>query len=197
MERNLKTIAEAHHTWLNPVGGVTPANLLNGEKRSAYLVELIRTWGGEDPSILEVGCNAGRNLNALWQAGYKKLSGLEIYPGAIEVMKKTFDITPTIYLGPVEEQVRLLPDFDVIYSMCVLMHFHPESTWVFEELAKRAPVLIVIEDEKGTSDWKWPRNYKAIFEGLGMQQVFEENCGNIEGLGDRYFTRVFKKAEGK
>ena len=189
----MKTIQEAHHTWLNPTGGVTPSHFLKGDARSRYLVDLVKAHTADNPAILEIGSNVGRNLNHLWQAGYKNLYGVEINAAAVALGVEKFPARPTMYIGPIEEHIKELPNFDLIYSMCVLMHIHPDSVWVFDEIAKRTNLIITIEDEVGTSDWKWPRNYQEIFEKVGFVQVSFRNCADIDGLGNRYFARVLRK----
>lgn len=44
----------------------------------------------KDPSIMELGCNVGRNLNFLYLNNFKHLNGIEINPHAIECGRKNY-----------------------------------------------------------------------------------------------------------
>ena len=44
-----------------------------------------------EATILEFGCNVGRNLNFLYKNGFKNLTGVEICNAAIELGKKIYE----------------------------------------------------------------------------------------------------------
>jgi hypothetical protein len=70
----LKSNDELQKYWRNPNEmNVTSGHLL-GDRRSEYLVSLVRQYVKPDASILELGCNIGTNLNHLWKAGYHNFS---------------------------------------------------------------------------------------------------------------------------
>ena len=58
---------------------------------------------------------------------------------------------------------------------------------------KRSQMLITIEDEKNVSERHFPRNYRKIFDGLGMKQVYEKHLSQNEGLNKKFYARVFAK----
>ena len=73
-----KTRDELWEFWKHPTQGDgknLPTNYLQGEEKSQYLVELIKRYAEPNAEILEIGCNIGRNLNYLFNAGYTKLGG--------------------------------------------------------------------------------------------------------------------------
>jgi SAM-dependent methyltransferase len=58
-----------------------PEGYLDNEitlRRSKYLYEVISKHFTTDVKILELGSNVGRNLNYLYERGYKNLTGVEI-----------------------------------------------------------------------------------------------------------------------
>ena len=64
--------------WRHPIPGDgqnLPLDYLWGEERGQFLVGLIKRYVGLDAKILEIGCNVGRNLNYLFNAGYTNLGG--------------------------------------------------------------------------------------------------------------------------
>jgi SAM-dependent methyltransferase len=161
-----------------------------------YLVSLARQYVKPDASIVELGCNAGRNLYQLWTAGYHDLSGVEINPAALELMKQTFpDMKLRTYKGSIEDRVRDLEEHDLVFTVATLEHIHSDSEWVFAEITLKAKkYLITIEgEEKVESELHFPRNYKNIFEGLGMQQVYEKQLSGEQGLSTKLYARVFSK----
>jgi SAM-dependent methyltransferase len=198
----LKTREELHAYWQDPDEGNRPeAYLEHGAptKRSEFLVRLFRQYVSPEWRILEIGCNAGRNLHFLDQAGYHNLAGIEISPQAVRLLHETFPEMArriSIYRGAVEAVIRELnaASFDVVFALAVLEHIHPESDWIFSEMARIAGrLLVTIEDERSSSWRHVPRSYDQVFEPLGMKQVCMEENGPEQGLSPVFVTRVFQK----
>jgi 2-polyprenyl-3-methyl-5-hydroxy-6-metoxy-1,4-benzoquinol methylase len=199
-----KSLSEIHSYWQNPTGGNQPECYLAEEetlqKRSRYLVSLLERLAKPDARILEIGCNAGRNLSHLFEAGYRNLEAIEISENAVALLRKSFPEMASqirVHCTPVEEIIKTFPDgaFDVVFTMAVLEHVHTASEWIFPEMVRITKgLLITIEDERGLSWRHFPRNYQSIFEPLGVRQVEWKQCRLEEqGLGDQFFTRVFAK----
>jgi 2-polyprenyl-3-methyl-5-hydroxy-6-metoxy-1,4-benzoquinol methylase len=168
-------------------------------RRGDLLLQLLDSCSLDDPSILEVGCNVGRNLECLRQAGYTRLAGIEINQDAIDLLQRQFPQlaeTASITISPVEEAIVKLnkSSFDVVFSMAVLVHIHTDSDWVFAEMARVARRnIITIEDELNCTERHFKRNYKTIFEAHGFRQLNERDCKDIEGLDASYTARVFAR----
>jgi len=65
--------------WLLPPEEANkPEAYLEGRGRSEYLTGLMKRFGNPENTILELGCNVGRNLLYLWQNGFVNLSGIEM-----------------------------------------------------------------------------------------------------------------------
>ena len=191
-----------HQYWKSPWDGANlPQNYLMGEARSKFLVNLIKKYAKPDSRILEIGCNVGRNLNYLFRNDFKNLSGIEISDIAVKQLIESYPEMAkiiNIYNFPVEKIIKKLRDgkFDIVFTMAVLEHIHVDSEWIFPEIVRITKgFLITIEDERGISWGRFPRNYKKIFQSFGMRQIEEINCDQIDGLGNYFFARVFKKRE--
>jgi SAM-dependent methyltransferase len=181
---------------------------VDGEKRSDIVVRLVNeAWPDKSISILEPGCNIGRNLHFLIEAGYTNLSGIEVSPRVMEPMRDAFPDVPkttTLHLGTIEDHIVGFEDgeFDVIFTMAVLEHIHPDSEWVFEQLVRVARFgIVTIEDEVNSNSHRiWPRNYKDVFEELGMTEDLSRNCADYpldeNDFGKqpkRFWARRFRK----
>lgn len=195
-----KSRNKLHQYWKQPWDGANlPQNYLKGEARSQLLVEIIKKYVKHSLSILELGCNVGRNLNYLFNSGFMNLSGIEISEEAVQLLKKTYPEMANhskIYNLSVEEIIKEFSDeeFNVVFTMAVLEHIHIDSEWLFFEMVRiTKDFLITIEDERGVSWGRFPRKYKKIFESLGMKQIDKINCDKIDGLGSYFIARVFKK----
>jgi SAM-dependent methyltransferase len=193
-----KPRAALHAYWRAPDDANRPqAYVEGGHERSAFLVEILRRHAAPTDRILEIGCNAGRNLEHLFRAGFANLAGLEISPGALDVLRATYPElarAAALHLGALEERARGFADgeFDAVYTMAVLEHIHRDSDWVFAEIARIAGrVLITIEDERERSWRHFPRNYRRVFEPLGWKQV--EETGAVPGLSRAFVARVFRR----
>lgn len=163
--------------------------------RSLFLVDQMRELVDKDAKILELGCNVGRNLAFLFHGGFKKLSGIEINPTAVEMMKDLFPELKKakITLSKIEDAITELADdsYDVIYSMAVLEHLHTDSDWVFAEMKRVARVIITIEDEHTVSNRHFPRCYADVFGDLGLVQT--ESLERVPGLPNPFRYRVFSR----
>ena len=104
----------------------------------------------------------------------------------------------TLFNRPVEDVITELGDnaYDVVFTMAVLMHIHPESEWVFAEMVritKKHLILIEYEESVESQNWRvFQRNYANVFEPLGMRQICSYKCSG-DAILEGYYTRVFEK----
>jgi hypothetical protein len=202
--RNLRTSRksrdELYKYWEHPYDGRnSPQDYIQPIERSEFLLKFIKKYVQPRDKILEIGCNVGRNLNCLFNAGYKNLEGIEISKEAVDLMKEIYpEMSKSIkvYDKSIEEIIKKMTDIpDVIFTMAVFQHIHPDSNFIFPEIVNKVKkYLITIEDENGISWRHFQRNYRKIFESLKMKQVEEFNCKDVNSLGSAYRVRVFKKA---
>ena len=163
------------------------------------MVEIVKRYAAQNAKILEIGCNVGRNLNYLFLVGFKNLEGIELSEKAIQQLKQSYPkmaCHTKIYNMPVEEIIREFRDceFDIVFTMAVLEHIHTDSEWVFPEIVRiTKDFLIIIEDERCISWRHFPRNYKKVFEPIGIKQIEELDCSDVDELGRSFCARVFKK----
>ncbi len=192
------SLQECLDYWRNPPPINKPINYVEGNGKSQLLLDLVKEYATEKDKLLEIGCNAGRNLNTLYSNGYKELSGIEICTEALELLKQIY---PSLngncqfYNMPVENIIRSFPDneYNVIYTLAVLEHIHTDSEWIFHDMVRVSKDLIITVEDEVTISWRhFPRNYKKIFEQLGMEQVREINCEKVARLSGRVIARVFK-----
>jgi len=167
---------------------------LNYDERSYYLLNILKPHIKKDYKILELGSGTGRNLHHLISSDYKNVFGIEISPKAIALMKKNYSEVLNVWNDSIECKIKNFKngEFDIVFSMLVLMHIHRDSEWIFDEIVRITKrYLITIEEEAtgGKGRKHLPRNFKNIFEPLGMIQIEEDVYPQ---LNDRQFiTRVF------
>lgn len=199
--RRPRSRQQLHQYWKTPWDG---ANLPEGylkdcEARSLFLLDIIRKRVERDARILEIGCNVGRNLSYLFSSGFTNLHGIELSSNAVRLLERTFPEMARqtrILNAPIEEVIGDLDDenFDVVFTMAVLEHIHPSSEWVFSEIVRvTRGTLLTIEDERAHSWRHFPRNYKKVFEPLGMTQIEAIGCSEIDGLGGDFVARTFTR----
>lgn len=149
-------------------------------KDKAIVDFLDRFWRPEvsvDDSILEIGCNAGSNLDRLRELGYGNLGGVEINPAALEQLRRSYPElaeSASLRLGPAETVLRELPDnaVDVVFTMAVLLHIHPSSAALFGDLARVARKYVcTIEAETALAAYVFPRNYARVLGRGGASEV--------------------------
>jgi len=170
----------------------------DGWIRSGYLARYVSNTLTlpKDARIFEVGSGVGRNLAVLKFAGYDHLSGVELSQNSIDTMRAMMPIlTQTnIRPGPAEDVLpSIMPlAFDLVFTMAVLEHLPPESETVFAEIVRiTRKYVLTIEDEQCISFRHFPRNYKRVFEKLGLKQIdFEKK---LVALPRSFRLRLFVK----
>ncbi len=186
--------------WARPADTINAAeDYIAPVGRSEYLGEVIETHCPNTASALEIGCNAGRNLNYLATVQGMKVAGIEYSDHAIRLLRQTYRglDESTVYSGDAVQQIKRIDDksFDLVFSMAVLMHLHPSTPdEFFVDLARVArKYLIFIENCRGGTERSWSRDYKAIIEGSGVATQIHEGSPPCEFPEfDGYTTHVFK-----
>ncbi|MBV9463889.1 MAG: class I SAM-dependent methyltransferase [Verrucomicrobiae bacterium] len=162
----------------------------------AILAQIIaRVSPGE--SILDLGCNVGRELNALWKKGYRNLTGVEIGEEPVKAMKSAF---PELAAG-----ARIINDsmaeallnlgsgeFDLVYAHGSLVSLNAREQYVFDEIC-RVSRKWVITLENEWSMLLFPRDFGEVFRRRGLRQVHHELVR--VGSRKRSALRVFAKED--
>ena len=195
---------ELHNYWQNPPPSENqPLRYLIPEERSIFLLELVeKHLVDSNSSILEIGCNVGRNLNVLHKK-YKNLAAIEISQKALNTGAENY---PSLfreckfYNSSIEDQLVIFKEkgviFDLIFSMAVLQHIHDQSIdQVLNLISSITKLVILVEDENCISERHFPRNYQELFEKRGFAQVEEIKQTTKHGLSSNFITRIFKKEE--
>ena len=187
---NLESNSKVQNYWRNPPVVNQPDRYLNHSERSKFLTGIVKDLVPLEARILEIGCNVGRNLHYLWQAGYHNLKGIEINAKAIDLLRETYPELNNcpIYCGPAEDILPTIGNFDLVFTMAVLMHIKNKS--IFSEIARIADNLITIEQEEGGNWGHFNRNYGKTFTRLGMKEVEQKE---VQGMGDDYVARAFAR----
>jgi SAM-dependent methyltransferase len=188
---------EVQNYWKNPNDPEfnSPETYLESTtKNTQILLDIVNdSLDKKEIKILELGCNVGRNINKLFENGFKNLFAIEINSEAINLMKKSFPNTfssTKIFESSIENKIKEFPDneFDLVFSMAVLMHIHNDSDWIFQHIARITKKnLIIMENENIKARKNFPRNYKNIFEKFGLK---EKKSFNLE---DGYICRIFSR----
>ena len=90
---------EVQNYWKNPddIEFNSPEIYLKsttGRKNTQILLNIINEYfENKEVKILELGCNVGRNINKLFENGFKNLFAIEINSEAITLMEKSFPQT--------------------------------------------------------------------------------------------------------
>ena len=190
---NEACLAETYDIWINYQNHSV---FLNQHSKSHYLLKKLKPYTKKHDKILELGSGTGRNLHYLLSSGYDNVFGIEISPKAIDLMKQKYSDILNVWNDSIENKIKDIKtgEFDIVFSMAVLMHIHRDSEWVFNEIVRVTKrYLITIEEEKkgGKGRKHLPRNFKKIFEDLGMKQVEVDMFPQPDHR--QFITRVFTR----
>jgi SAM-dependent methyltransferase len=187
----MKSRDELHDYWRNPPEQNNPKRYAR-KLSSPFLVGVFEKHVNKELSILELGCNIGRNLNALYQAGYMYLHGVDINPHALYLMREKYPEMSNIANVKLSAlEYYWFQKCDVIFTMAVLCHIHPDSEFIFEYMSENANMIITFEDEHGKGTRHFARNYEEVFSPLDFEQVAYYH--EIEGMNKNYHCRVMVK----
>ncbi|WP_058307192.1 class I SAM-dependent methyltransferase [Gracilibacillus massiliensis] len=192
-----KTLKEIHEYWDS---NSYPETYRKEVERSIYLFSFIEKYIKSHHNIMEIGCNVGRNLEYLHQKGFNQLTGIELSHHAVQELKRNFPKLADeadIIQSPVENVIKHLATdhYDLVFTMAVLEHIHPDSEWIFQEIARVTKSYLITFEAEQADKWRiFPRNYRDIFESLGYKQI-EESSGSQLKLAN-YTLRIFKKKRG-
>lgn len=142
--------------------------------RSQSIINLLSPLITKEDSILEIGCNTGRNLNHLWQSGYQNLRGMEISEHIVKRLRIEYPCLAMIPVdvGPAELSIQKYDgkSVDVIFTMSVLEHLHPDRRFLFGEIARVArKFVLAIEPRHGKrSHMQYPWDIQKEFTAVGL-----------------------------
>ena len=162
--------------WQQPEPeGNVPDSYIGATHRSEMLLEQLGPlpFGSR---ILEVGCNVGRNLAYLKDRGYPNVEGVEISPHAVALLRKTYPqlADADIHVGAAETVLPSLSPYDLVFTMAVLEHIHPDSVDVFDEIARLGRAVVAVEPSPNSphdTSRQHPHDLEAEFTHRGLRLV--------------------------
>ena len=190
------TLDTLHDYFRAKEGGGTPGRYEHHPERGKLVADWVTyACPNREGKILDIGCNVGRNSEGLRRAGYKRLNGIEINSHAVAEMGRKFPklaALMTVHNEPLEIAAPKLVtnDYEVAFTMTVLMHIHPDSSFVFHHIARCCLRLITIENELADNRARWKRDYGKVLTALGAEQITVVRS-DLAGNEGNYFVRVF------
>ncbi len=154
MKRDNMTEKELVNHWENPENGKNdPRNYCGFVERSNFLYdELFKNIElNFDYNILELGCNCGRDLNYLYNKGFKNLTGIEINKNTIDYGKKIYNKSNINYINNrVEKVIESFKEneFDIVFSFVGLSQIHKSYyNFICEQIKKISKYIVLVEFE--------------------------------------------------
>ena len=198
---------ECHNFWRNPNEKNDPEKYLLSEqtkKRTEFLISKFEEIDfPKRKSILELGCNAGRNLSALWNAGWKRISGIEINENALVVAQRSHselrskELINNDFESGLPEMLEQNYKYDLIFSMAVLQHVHPDSILdVIENVKKLSNKYVITIEYEASKVFPYIENYDynklIVDEDWGQISTEELDFFGLPGYVFRLFENINK-----
>jgi SAM-dependent methyltransferase len=152
-----------------------PENYIQEDISTHSLFEDVLQVVDKNASFLEIGCNAGRNLNYLYKKGFRDLAGIEINRTAInETLKNNF---PELYnfgqffVGSAAEEIKKISDkrYDVVFANAVLEHIPPKDISLFKDMVRVSKKYIVVLTTENSKVYAY--DFNGIFEKNGCKTI--------------------------
>lgn len=177
--RRMDHQATLHDFWRQPnPQGNEPHRYVNAVTRSQALLEIISDVP-KDARVLEIGCNVGRNLAYLHDHGYHRVEGIEINPHAVALLRETYPqlASTEIHIGAAGDVLPRFADdeFELVFTMAVLEHIHPDETSVFDDMARIGTQILAIEPHGRLSHRQFPHDIRQVFEDRGLLLVSDRS----------------------
>lgn len=187
--------ARLHEFWRQPAPeGNKPHDYIRVIGRSKALLEIISDLP-KNARILEVGCNVGRNLAYLYDNGYIGVEGVEINPHAVELLRRTFpQLAGTqIHIGAAGEVLPKFADdeFDLVYTMAVLEHIHPDESSVFDDMTRIGKHVLAIEPKGRLSHRQFPHDVPKVFAERGLTLVSDKPMADFPSNANDSAMKAF------
>jgi len=176
----------------------SPTNLYyrQFQPQTLLLLHLVRSSGAR--SVLELGCNVGRNLNWIRHSipGIR-VAGLDVNPDAIAVGRDYFGFNDQqLWVADDTSLARLADDsFDVIFTVSVLDHLPDIEDTLRQMLRIARKRLFLIElvlptfgriDDPRCIDCSYSHDYLAMLQRLPCRRVTVEPAPLAEGILEHY-----------
>jgi SAM-dependent methyltransferase len=169
-------------------------------ENSKYLVKLIsKIKLDKTQSIFELGPGMCRNLNHLYDLNYDNLSGIEINPESVRLMKEKYpSLKVDIITGSYDDELKKIPSnsFDLTFGMNALMYVNPKNHFIFKEVARitRKYLITIEREDHYKPPYCFPINYNQIFTNLGFKEIFYE-IPLTKHFRGKYVARIFQKID--
>lgn len=138
------------------------------------LLRLMETCDPAD-SVMDMGCNSGANLNFLYQAGYRRLYGVDASGAALQHFAEVFPDTlacADVRHDLFQRYLQRCPDgmVDVIHSNGATLELVHPSFPIVAELCRVARRAVYVDiQERGHA---YPRDYIAQFRRHGFELAY-------------------------
>ena len=149
-----------------------PQEFVELQSSSHVLVEeVVRHASGPAAPILDLGCNVGRHLNALYKLGFTNLYGIDVQREALAHMGTVFpDMKAMAHIeqGTFQGYLPRVPDrfFDVVFTHGATLELIPPSFPICRHIARtasRSVVLAIAENRHA-----YPRLWETEFRRAGF-----------------------------
>jgi SAM-dependent methyltransferase len=179
----------------------TPQNYVTIDTQAEIvLTEIMRYAPDRATEILDLGCNSGRHLNALYQAGYRRLTGVDVMRTALDTFRVTFPATAAstaifhdLFQRFLERQSDL--SYDMVYSHGATLELVHPSFDIVRHLARitRNHVVLYVH-EHGHA---YPRMWAYQFRRRGFYLVRAERpAGQFTPIKLEGSLLVFQRLPG-
>lgn len=165
--------------------------------KAKFLAKIFYRLGIEKESeIIELGCGLGNNLAELELNGFTNLLGVEINSEFLRMKEREYENfkyrikiqSAEKFIFEVKNPIKNIICSDILYFI--------ESADFFINLVEKViDYLFISENEKSLDKQYMKRNYKEVFEDLGMKEILSLTSHSFDNMRGKNKIRVFKKSD--
>lgn len=169
----LHTTLDAAYWAAQPLGANHgPDKYVELQPSSRVLIEEVATRAlGFQAPVLDLGCNVGRHLNALYQRGFRNIYGIDVQHAALEYMGKVFPEMQKIahvQQGIFQQYLPIVEDrfFDIVFTHGATIELVPPTFPICQQMARVTKNFVILMiSETGHS---YPRLWETEFNRVGF-----------------------------